>query len=207
MFEQLSYSAFEVSVFTTLSQLGGALSMPAWGQLLDRHGNRSVMVVSLVLWQLNNLAWCFITPENRALLYPIWAIAGITSAGFVLGQFTLLLRVIPLEARNLSMGFYQAVVSLVAGLAPAAGGWLLGRQLAAGGDALAVYHWSFLAQPVLALLGCLLLLQVHERQASSLTMVLGAMRNIRTLGGVLGLSFLVNYMFFKPAARRRDTRP
>ena len=55
MFEQLHYSAFEVSVFTTLSQLGGALSMPAWGQLLDRHGNRPVMAVSLALWQLNNL--------------------------------------------------------------------------------------------------------------------------------------------------------
>jgi MFS family permease len=206
MFEQLRYSAFEVSVFTTLSQLGGALSMPAWGQLLDRHGNRSVMTVSLVLWQLNNLAWCFVTPDNRAWLYPIWTIAGVTSAGFVLGQFTLLLRVIPLEARNLAMGLYQAVVSLVAGLAPTAGGWLLGRQLLGGGDALAIYHWSFLVQPVLALLGCFLLLRVHERQASSLTMVIGAMRNIRTLGGVLGLGFLVNYVFFKPASRARPPR-
>jgi len=206
MFEQLRYSAFDVSIFTTLSQLGGALSMPAWGQLLDRHGNRPVMVVSLILWQLNNVVWCFITPDNRVWLFMVWTIAGVTSAGFILGQFTLLLRVIPLEARNLAMGFYLAVVSLVAGLAPTAGGWLLGRQLAGGGDALAIYHWSFLAQPVLALLGCFLLLRVHERQASPLTMVLGAMRNIRTLGGVLGLSFLVNYVFFKAPPHRRDAR-
>jgi hypothetical protein len=38
-------------------------------------------------------------------------------------------------------------------------------------------------------------------------MVLGAMRNIRTLGGVLGLGFLVNYVFFKAAPRRRDLPP
>jgi hypothetical protein len=32
-------------------------------------------------------------------------------------------------------------------------------------------------------------------------MVFGAMRNIRTLSGVLGLSFLTNYIFFKAAKK------
>ena len=36
MFEQLDFSAFDVGVLFTLSQLGGALSLPAWGPLLDR---------------------------------------------------------------------------------------------------------------------------------------------------------------------------
>jgi hypothetical protein len=67
-----------------------------------------------------------------------------------------------------------------------------------------VYHVCFVLQPVLALAGCTLLLRVHEPQASSLTMVFGAMRNIRTLSGVLGLSFLVNYVFYRqPAPARR----
>jgi hypothetical protein len=29
-------------------------------------------------------------------------------------------------------------------------------------------------------------------------MVFGAMRNFRTLSGVFGLSFLVNYVFYRP---------
>ena len=38
MFEQLDLSAFDVGLLATLAQLSGALSLPAWGLLLDRFG-------------------------------------------------------------------------------------------------------------------------------------------------------------------------
>jgi hypothetical protein len=198
MFEQTRFSAFEVGVTATLSQLGGALSLPAWGQLLDRYGNKPVMVFSLLLWQIPNFFWCFITPENSALLYVLWTWAGATSAGFVLGQFTILLRLIPLEAKNLAIGFNLAVTSIFAAVAPVAGGWLLQGGIARFGDAFAVYHACFLVQPVLVLAGAFLLLRVHEPAAEPFSSLVGAMRNVRTLGGVLGLSFLTNYVFVKP---------
>jgi MFS family permease len=203
MFEQVNFSAFNVGLFATLSQLGGVLSLPAWGRLLDRYGNKAVMTVSLLLWQLQNFLWCFLTPDNRWLLYPMWLWGGATSAGFVLGQFTLLLRLIPLEARSLALGVNSAVTSLFAAAAPIAGGAILAWALPRWGDALAVYHVCFLLQPVLAIAGCALLLRLHEPQASSLSMVFGAMRNIRTLSGVLGLSFLTNYVFFRDPRRNR----
>jgi len=109
------------------------------------------------------------------------------------------------EAKNLAIGLNLAMSSLLAAVAPVAGGWILSRSLARGTDPLAVYHACFILQPVLALAGCTLLLRVREPQASSLTMVFGAMRNIRTLSGVLGLSFLTNYIFFK--APPREERP
>ena len=201
MFEQIGFSAFDVGLLSTLSQLGGVLSLPAWGRLLDRYGNKSVMTFSLILWQGQNFLWCFLTPENRGLLYAMWVWGGITSAGFVLGQFMILLRLIPVEAKNLAIGANLAFTSLVAAVAPITGGWILTWALARWSDALAVYHVCFILQPVLALGGCLLLLRVREPQASSLTMVFGAMRNIRTLSGVLGLSFLTNYVFFKAAKK------
>jgi MFS family permease len=204
MFEQIGFSAFDVGVLATLSQLGGVLSLPAWGPLLDRYGNKAVMTVSLILWQVQNFTWCFIVPENRGLLYAMWMWGGITSAGFILGQFTILLRLIPLEAKNLAIGVNLAVISLFAAIAPIVGGAVLTWALDRWSDPFAVYHWCFVLQPVLALAGCALLLSVHEPQASSLTMVFGAMRNIRTLSGVLGLSFLTNYVFFK--APRKNSR-
>ncbi|MEO6567944.1 MAG: MFS transporter [Opitutaceae bacterium] len=197
MFEQVGFSAFDVGVLSTLSQLGGVLSLPAWGPLLDRYGNKAVMTVSLILWQVPNFVWCFIGPENSRFLYAMWLWGGITSAGFILGQFTILLRLIPLEAKNLAIGINLAVISLFAASAPIVGGAVLTWALARWADPFAVYHWCFTLQPLLALAGCALLLRVHEPQASSLTMVFGAMRNIRTLSGVLGLSFLTNYVFFK----------
>ena len=201
MFERLDFTAFDIGIFLTLSQLGGALSLPAWGRLLDRFGNKSVMTFSLILWQAQYLGWCFITPENNRWLYAMWTWAGMTSAGFVLGQFTILLRLIPMQAKSLAIGINLAATSLVAAIAPIIGGWVLARALAHAVDPLAVYHWCFLVQPVLALGGCFLLLRVHEPQASPLTMVFGAMRNIRTLSGVLGLDFLVNYVFYRPEKR------
>ena len=51
-------------------------------------------------------------------------------------------------------------------------------------------------------LGAFLLLRVNEPSASPISAVLGAMRNIRMLGGVLGLSPLVSNPFFRTPKRR-----
>ena len=211
MFEQLQLSAFQVGLLSTLAQLSGALSLPAWGLLLDRYGNKSVMTFSLLLWQGQNFLWCFITPDNRTVLYAMWIWGGATGAGFILGQFTLLLRLIPIEAKNLAIGLNLALTSLVAAIAPILGGEVLTRAITAGHDTLLVHHLCFIVQPALSLLGCLLLLRLREPQAGSLTMVFGAMRNIRTLSGVFGLGFLVNYVFYRsqergPAATPTPTR-
>ncbi|MBI4623732.1 MAG: MFS transporter [Verrucomicrobia bacterium] len=201
MFEELGFSAFDVGILSVLAAFGGALSLPAWGLLLDRFGNKSVMTVSLLLWQTMNFLWCFLEPANRGLSYGMWVWGGMTSAGFVLGQFTILLRLIPPEAKSLAIGLNLAITSLVAAFAPVVGGAVLGWALGRWPDALAVYHVCFIFQPVAAIAGCILLLRVAEPQASPIEMVFGAMRNIRTLSGVFGLDFLVNYVFYRPQKR------
>jgi len=205
MFEPIGFTAWNIGVVSTLSQLGGVLSLPAWGQLLDRYGNKSVMAFSLVLWQAQYFVWCFVTPHNRWLLYGMWTWAGATSAGFVLGQFTLLLKLLPEKAKDLAIGFNLAATSFFAAIAPIVGGWVLSRALLRWHDALAVYHACFLLQPVLALAGGCLLVRIREPAASPFAMVVGSMRNIRTLSGVLGLSFLTNYLFIR--VPRRLTEP
>ena len=202
MFEQLGFSAFDVGILSTLTALGGALALPAWGRLLDRFGTKPVMTFALICWQLQNFLWCIVTPANRNLLYGMWVFGGLTSACFILGQFTLLLRLLPVRAKNLAIGLNLAVTSLVAAVAPVIGGGLLGWGLGRWGNALTVYHVSFLLQPILAIASAAILLRVHEPAAGSLTMVFGAMRNIRTLGGVLGLDFLINYVFYRPPPKR-----
>jgi MFS family permease len=200
MFDKVGFSALDVGVVTALSQIGGAFSLPAWGRLLDRYGNKPVMVVSLVLWQLSMFLWCFAGPGNRWMLYVLWTWIGATSAGFVLGQFVIVLRLIPVDAKKLAIGFNLAVSSLVAAVAPVLGGWALANA-PAGWGGLRAYHACFMVQPIVALAGAFLLLRVREPAASPFSTVVGAMRNIRTLGGVLGLSFLVNYVFVDKAPR------
>lgn len=203
LYEQLGMSGTEVGVLATLTALGGVLSLPFWGPLLDRFGNRSVMCVALALLQTQQALWCVLTPANRDLLYPIWLLTGSLNAGFVLGQFTILLKLIPPAAKNLAIGLNLAVTSAVAAVSPVVGGAALGWAQAKGYPPLQTYQAAFVLQPVLCLVGCLLLLRIQEPASSPLGSVIGAMRNIRTLGGVLGLSFLVNYLFAKPVQRQR----
>ena len=201
LFEELDFSGTQVGILATLAALGAMLTLPVWGQLLDRYGNKAVMAVGLGLWQLQNFLWCILTPDNSWMLYPMWLIGGCWSAGFVLGQFTILLKLIPPEARNLAIGLNLAVTSAVAAASPIIGGQILAWAIAQGHSPLAIYHVLFLVQPVFALLSCLLLVNLREPAASELSAVVGAMRNIRTLSGVMGLSFLVNYLFVKPEKR------
>jgi MFS family permease len=212
LFEQMDFSAFEVGILATVSSVGGALSMPAWGRLIDRHGSRPVMVFSLVAWQLQNFLWCFLEPHSRTLVYVLCAWGGlasvgaIASAGFVLGQFTMLLRLIPEEARSVAIALNLAITSLAAAVAPVVGGYAISWALDRGPDPLAVYHACFVVQPVLALANCFLLLRVREPQASTLTTMFGTMRSIRTLSSILGLSFLTHYLFIKPRSGGSDRR-
>jgi MFS family permease len=201
LYEELDFSGTQVGILATLSALGGVLSLPVWGQLLDRYGNKAVMAVALGLWQMQNLAWCILTPANSWLLYGMWLVGGSWSAGFVLGQFTILLKLIPPGAKNLALGLNLAASSAVAAISPIIGGQVLAWAFAQGYAPLTVYHVVFLVQPVVSLLGCLLLVKLEEPAASELSTVVGAMRNIRTLSGLMGLSFLTNYLFVKPEKR------
>jgi len=206
MFEELGLSGTQVGMLATLSALGGVLSLPVWGQLLDRYGNKAVMAVALGAWQVQNLLWCMITPRNSSLLYGMWLYGGCVSAGFILGQFTIVLKLIPPEAKNLALGLNLACISAVAAVSPIIGGEILQWGLDQGYASLTVYHAVFVVQPVAALIGCLLLIRLREPAASELSTVVGAMRNLRTLSGVMGLSFFVNYLFVKPPVRKSRRR-
>jgi len=202
LFERLQLSAFDVGVLATISALGGAISSPVWGRLLGRYGNKSVVAVALFIWQAQNYLWCFLNPGNRNLVYFMWAWGGVFVAGFVLGQFTLFLKLIPAQARNLSIGLNLALISLMAAVAPVCGGATLDWALARWpGHPLEVYHACFLVQPTLALIGTAVLLRIHEPQAGSFSSVLGAVGSIRTLSDIFGLSTLVDYIFYRPWKR------
>jgi len=206
MTEHLGLSGWDLGVVNTLTQLGGVLSLPAWGRLIDRHGNKSVMVFSLVIWQLQNFAWCFLVPHNRWLLYPMWAFGGVANAGFLLGQFTLLLKLIPSNAKDLAIGFNLAVTSLVAAVAPVLGGFLISYLQNKTNDVYFAYHLCFLIQPVFAIISAIVLISVDEKAASPLSEVVDAMRDLRTLSGVLGLSFFVELLFFRERAEKLNRK-
>lgn len=205
MYKVLGLSVQSVGALVILASVGGAVSAPAWGALADRFGNKPVMLFCMIAWQIQNYLWCILAPENHWLLYGMWVYGGVMAAGFMLSLFNLQLKIIPPQAKTLAISVNLAVTSLVTAMGPILGGKILERLLGGGGAPLEIYHRVFLVTPTLGLLACLLLTRVHERAASPLSSVVGAMRNIRTLGGVFGLGILVDYVFVKPQRPARRT--
>ena len=202
MYKQLGLSVGVVMWLTVFTSVGGVLSYPAWGKLAHRFGNKPVIFFAMVTWQVQNFLWCFLTPDNAWLLYAMWIFGGVMSAGVLLGMFNILLKLIPPSAKTSAISLNIAISSLVTAVAPMLGGLLLERLLGAGYDPMTIYHRLFLLQPVLAIAACLLLLsRVHEPRAGELTTVFGAMRNVRTLGSIFGLTYLVNFVFVKNQKR------
>jgi MFS family permease len=201
MYRQLGLSVANVTLFIILNSLSAAITLPTWGRLLDRHGNKSVMAAAILLWLAQYILWLFLDRDNVWLLYGLWVWNGFTWAGFTLGQFNLLLKLIPPEAKITAIGLNTAVTSVFTAIAPMLSGGAITWALHRGWDAMTIYHWAFVLQILPALLSALLLMRVHEPKASPLSTVFGAMRNIRTLGAMLGLTFLANYVFVKPVKR------
>ncbi|HYC71605.1 MAG TPA: MFS transporter [Opitutaceae bacterium] len=195
LLKQLDRSAGAVGVYYVLAMLFGALAFPAWGRLINRHGSRPVLLCAIALWGVINTAWFFVSADTPVLPYVLGALAGAANAGVVLGQFNLVLKLVPTRAKSLAIGFNTAVTSLATAIAPLVGGaviaWALGRGWLPG----EVYRGFFLGLPALALVTWLVVRRLPEPDTAPLERVVGAMRNVRTLGAVLGLGFLFTYLF------------
>lgn len=202
MYNQLGLSVARVCLFIIVNTLAAAVTMPTWGRLLDRLGNKSVMAAAILLWQAQFIGWLLPRPGHTWLLFLLWAWNGFAWAGFTLGLFNMLLKLIPPEAKTLAIGLNTAFTSVVTAVAPILGGAALTWALHHGWDPMTVYHDAFLLQIPPAMASCVILLRVREPKASPLSAVFGAMRNVRTLGAMMGLSFIANYVFVKAPARR-----
>lgn len=203
LFEVLGVTVAKVSTFVVVASLAGALSLPAWGQLLDRHGNRPVLIVLLFPWMTTGLLWAVVEPHNTWVLYLVFAAGGTFGAGFLLGSFNLLLKLIPPEAKTTAISLHVALTSLAAAVAPILGGALLDFAWAAGFDKMRTYHGAAFVHHGLLLATALILARVVEPRAAPLSQVVGAMRSYRQVGALLGLGFLVNYTFTKKEKTRR----
>lgn len=203
MYEQLHISVAKANWILLFGPLGAAVSFPAWGRLLDRYGNIPVMFVSLALWQLFNLIWCFVTPANSWLLYVVASTGGLFSAGYGIGVFNLLLKLTPPNSRTMGIALFVSLSCLAAAMGPPLGGYLIGWAKSQGYNPLTIYHLAFAFAPIASLLNCLVLRQVREAQAASITDVVGAMRNVRTVASLFGLSFLVSQVITRRDQHRR----
>jgi len=200
--EEVGMSVAAQTVLLMIANLAAALALPWWGRMMDRHGNKSVIAVSAILWIGSNYLWVFMNEDLRWLLYPMWLWGGLFSGGVMLGGFNLLLKVIPREMKTSGVSLNLMITSVAAAVAPVIAGAILEHSQSWGVSTTRVYQIFFAINPTAILLSLFLLSKVEEPRAADLRSVFGALRTMRQALIHEGIVIMANVTPIRPIRRR-----
>jgi MFS family permease len=197
---ELPLSMGGLTLLTTLGTLGGLLSLPTWGALSDRFGNKPVLLACSFLWSIVALAsWSFTGPRHYLHLFLNYFLVGGTTAGFQLCQFNLMVKMVPTRSKAPYISVFLAATSLLTALGPIVGGRILmslpdtmGSFL---GQPILRFHVVFLASLICCLLTMHILQLMKEPAERPLSELVRVMRTMREFNPVVGLVSIAQVMF------------
>ncbi len=165
----LGFSLLAMLVLQTAMRLGQLSISPTLGRAADRWGNRSVMMVCLLLVALGPLFYLMATPERRWWLASAWAV-WVAYAGINVCLPNLMLKLSPSESNTAYFAGYYTIVGLCYAASTLVGGALVDLfrdqlLLLPGGVALDFYQYNFLVGWITRSLGVCVLLWVREGKA------------------------------------------
>lgn len=171
----LNFNYVWLQIFATIASVASLASMPLWGYLTDKFGNKPMLIIGILGVLSPPLSWMLATAENRGLAIFLlielnifsglfWALVGLT-------QFNLLIRLSPPERTPIYVATMAAVTGLIGGASPLLGGVLMhlldGWHTHLLGLDMTNYHLVFFASALARAAGLLLIRPLHDERASS----------------------------------------
>ncbi len=206
----LNYTAFQL--LTAVATLASLASMPLWGYLADKYGNKPVLMISCGLVLVPPLLWILAAPDGISGLWAYDAagglhvsatklvvvtlnlFSGLGWAGVGLTQFNLMIGSSPAEKRTVYVSAIAAISGLAGGLAPLAGGALM---VAFGhlafpdhGYLRNPYHLLFLIATLLRGAAVLLVRPIREDGSHRTGYVLKQLKASKPIGSFAGIQKL-----------------
>ena len=207
---QLNYTAFQL--LTAVATLASLASMPLWGYLADKYGNKPVLMISCVLVLVPPLLWILAAPDGIAGLWAVDSrgglhvsvtkliivflnlIAGLGWAGVGLTQFNLMIGAAPADKRTVYVSAIAAISGLAGGLAPLAGGALMVAfghlSFPSHGYLQSPYHLLFLIATLTRGVALLLVRPIQESGSRQTGYVLKQLRASKPIGSFAGIQKL-----------------
>ncbi|MBE7464436.1 MAG: MFS transporter [Planctomycetes bacterium] len=177
MLTELGLSLPATMALFLVHALGGALFTANFGRLIDKMGQRPVIILCTALKSGIVLAFLFVTPASAAwVLAPVFVFDNIMNTGLLIGHNGYVLRESPRENR----GMYVAAVQACSGLAGAAAALIAGDLLQRWdgyaevwmGMAMNHYHLVFAIGIVLRLGAIAMALRIREPRSQATDEVL-----------------------------------
>ncbi len=206
----LNYTAFQL--LTATATLAALASMPLWGYLADKYGNKPVSVISGILVLVPPLLWILAAPDGipglwaydsvgdfhlsvtKLVIVLLNLFSGFGWAGVGLTQFNLMIGASPPERRTVYVSAISAVSGLAGGLAPLAGGALMVAfghlTFPAHGYVRNNYHLLFLIASLARGAALLLVRGVEEAGSRQTGYVLRQLKASKPIGSFAGIQKL-----------------
>lgn len=206
----LNYTAFQL--LTAAATLASLASMPLWGYLADKYGNKPVLMISCGLVLVPPLLWILAAPDGisglwaydgagvlrfsvtKLIVIVLNLFSGLGWAGVGLTQFNLMIGSSPAEKRTVYVSAIAAISGLAGGLAPLAGGALM---VAFGhlafpdhGYIRNNYHLLFLIATLLRGAAILLVRPIREDGSHRTGYVLRQLKASKPIGSFAGIQKL-----------------
>jgi MFS family permease len=170
--------------FTIISQLCSILTIRIWGQFADRYSNKTIIAISAPLYILCLAGWCFVgiyshLLPNLLLLFLIYAITGVATAGINLSITNLSLKLSPSEDAIIYLSSKDMTTAFFSSFTPLLGGYMAdffnhrsltidarfqGPELSKVIHLIHLHEWNFLflIAAILAFVALELLISVNE---------------------------------------------
>jgi MFS family permease len=172
--EDLHFPSSVATYASAALLLGMVVSLGPWGKLADRHGNRFVLCVNVVLFAFALLLVATVVIYERvpwagiALAMIAFLLTGVSLGGLGIGHTVRQMRGAPAAYRSAYMAVFFTTNGVLAGLASLLGGWILDHlpaTVAFGGVLVVRAVPAYFVVAALLVLASLLLLRRTEHVA------------------------------------------
>ena len=110
MLKKLEMGLFEVQLYGSLHMAASLLGYNFWGRFIDRFGNKTAMLICVILGGLNPQFWLFMTAQNHVLLWVEGLISGFMWAGTGIVTTNFVLSIAQKGKEQVYSGLYNAIV-------------------------------------------------------------------------------------------------
>jgi predicted MFS family arabinose efflux permease len=117
-FQSLGAGKTQIGLLFTCGAAAGAITAPFLGQLSDKIGRRSVLLLAMALFALVFLGYAL--SRNYHHIFPVQVCEGMAWAALGASAMALIADFVPEERRGKAMGIYNSTWSL---------GWIIGPSL------------------------------------------------------------------------------
>jgi hypothetical protein len=175
---ELGFTISHTSLLVATGAGTGVLFLGLWGRISDRYGNRPLLVACGLWAALVPALWLAVGhPESRFAVFGVEALSGVVWAAVNLSMANLLLKTVPHHARSSWVAVFTALSGVTAVIAPIVGGALV--SVVSTFDSMLAFQVLFALSAVLRLSALLLLPNVDEIGAHSLTRSVEALVRLR----------------------------